>query len=165
MKIKELTLTAMFIAVLLVQNFVLFNFPITLTYTILYFLTKKLKNKQLPFLAVLVFVIVKNILFPALPPTIVADIVGLLLFVLICNIQNKLISYIVIPIAIIVHLLILDFSMVFLTTTVITGLLGTLKLWGAIIATSFIAYIYAPLSIILIIIVDGIEFLTDYDIE
>ena len=37
MKTKELTLTAMFIAVLIVQNYVLFSFPITLTYTIFYF--------------------------------------------------------------------------------------------------------------------------------
>ena len=107
-KTKELTLTAIFIAVILIQNYVLFSFPITLTYTIFYFLVRKLKNKQLPFMAVLVFVIVKNIIMPALIPTIIADIVGLLFFVSICLINNKYISYILIPIIIVVHLLLLD---------------------------------------------------------
>ncbi len=165
MKIKELTITAMFIAVLIVQSFALFNFPITLTYTILYFLTKKINNKKMPFLAVLVFVIVKNILFPALIPTIIADIIGLLIFVLICNIKNKVICYIFVTISIVVHLLLLDLSMIFLTVDVITSFTDVLKLWGLTISTSLISYIYGPLSIILILIVDGIEFLTDYDIE
>lgn len=165
MKIKELTLTAMFIAVLIIQNFVLFNFPITLTYTILYFLTKKLKNKQMPFLAILVFVIVKNILFPALLPTIIADLIGLLLFVLICMINKKVISYILIPFVIVVHLLLLDLSMLFLTAEAINSIADFFKIWGFTIATSFIAYIYCPLSIILILMIDGVEFLTEYDIN
>ena len=85
MKTKELVLTAILIALTIVQNYVLFSFPITLTYTILYFLTKKVTDKKLPFLAVLVFVIVKNIVMPARIPTILFDIIGLSLFISVCD--------------------------------------------------------------------------------
>lgn len=165
MKIKELTITAMFVALLIVQNFLLFNFPITLTYTILYFLTKKLNTKPLPFLAVLVFVITKNIIMPALFPVIFADLIGLLIFVLIAKINNKTISYILIPVFIVIHLLLLDFGSVFLTVGILQSFNEIIKVWFANIASSFIAYIYCPLSIILILMIDGISFLTDYTID
>lgn len=165
MKTKELTLTAMFIAVLIVQNYVLFSFPITLTYTIFYFLTKKLKSKQMPLLAVLVFVIIKNIIMPALIPVIIADTIGLLIFVLVCKINNRLACYILIPFTIVFHLLLLDFGHVFLTLNVLTKFNEIISLWFITIGTSFISYIYCPLSIILILMIDGIEYLTEYSIE
>lgn len=164
-KTKELTLTAIFIAVILVQNYVLFSFPITLTYLIFYFLARKLNKKELPFLAVLVFVIVKNIVMPALISTIIADIVGLMMFIAICMIDNKYIRYILIPVIIVVHLLLLDLSSVFITVGVIKSLKDVFVLWSLQIAGSFIVYIYAPLSILLILIIDGIEYLTEWDIN
>lgn len=165
MKTKELTLTAMFIAVLIVQNYVLFSFPITLTYTIFYFLTKKLNSKQLPYLAVFVFVIIKNIIMPALLPVIILDTIGLLIFVLVCKTRNKLLTYILIPFTIIVHLLLLDFGHVFLTLNFLSEISQIFKLWFTTIASSFVAYIYAPLSIILILMIDGIEYISDYSLE
>lgn len=165
MKTKELTLTAMLIAVLIVQNYVLFSFPITLTYTIFYFLTKKLNSKGLPYLAVFVFVIIKNIIMPALLPTIIFDIIGLLIFVLVCKTKNKILTYILIPFTIILHLLLLDLGHVFLTISILTKLSEILKLWFTTIATSFVAYIYCPLSIILILMIDGIEYISDYSLE
>lgn len=164
-KTKELTITAIFLAVIIVQNYVLFSFPITLTYTIFYFLTRKLEHKGLPFLAVLVFVIVKNIIMPALIPTIIADIIGLCLVVATCKIKNKYLRYTLIPIIIIVHLLLLDLSSIFLTVGVINSLNDFFFLWGTQIVGSFIVYIYAPLSIILILMIDGIEYFTEWSID
>lgn len=165
MKTKELTITAVFIALIIVQSFVLFNFPITLTYTILYFLTQKLADKKLPFLAVLVFVIVKNIIMPALIPTIIFDLVGLMVFISICLIKHKLLRYILIPVSIVFHLLILDLSTIILTVNIIVNLKDVLILWASQISFGFVAYIYAPLSIVLILILDGLNYLSDLDIE
>jgi|SRR5690554_1639932 len=165
MKTKELTITAIFVALIIVQNFVLFNFPITLTYTILYFLTQKLADKKLPFLAVLVFVIVKNIIMPALIPTIIFDLVGLMVFISVCLIKQKSIRYILIPISIVFHLLVLDLSTIILTVNVIVNLKDILLLWITQISLGFVAYIYAPLSIVLILILDGLNYLSDLDLD
>lgn len=164
MKTKELTITAAFIALIIVQNFLLFSFPITLTYTILYFLTKLIKDKKLPFLAVIVFVIVKNTLMPALIPTIFFDILGLMLFISVCLIPKKIILYILTPIVIFIHILLLDLSTIILTVNVITNLKDLFILWGAQISMGFVTYIYAPLSIVLILIIDGIDYLTSEDL-
>jgi hypothetical protein len=160
LKTKELVLTAILIALTIVQNYVLFSFPITLTYTILYFLTKKVTDKKLPFLAVLVFVIVKNIVMPARIPTILFDIIGLSLFISVCMIPKKIISYILIPVVIVVHTLLLDLSWIVLTINIF-NLKELFILWGGAIASGFITYIYCPLSIVLIVIIDGIEYLTE----
>lgn len=165
MKTKDLTIAAIFIAAILVQSFALFSFPITLTYALLYFLTKQLKNKKLPFLAVLVFVIVKNIIMPALMTTIIFDLIGLMIFISVCLIQKKLIVYLLIPITIVFHLLLLDLSTVILTVNIITNLKDLLMLLGSQISLGFIAYIYAPLSIIIILVLDGINYLTDLNFD
>ncbi|NLN50660.1 MAG: hypothetical protein GX149_03435 [Acholeplasmataceae bacterium] len=158
MKTKELALTSLFIALLIAQNYILFNFPLTLTYAILYFLAKKLESKNLPFLAVLAFVIIKNIITPALPTTIIADLIGLSLFILICKIPSKWLNYVTIPFVIVFHVLLMDFSTAILVA-------NPLKVFLANIGYGFIAYIYAPLSIIIIVLIDGIEVLTNYEIN
>lgn len=164
MKSKELTLTAILIAVMIVQSFALFSFPITLTYTILYFLTQKLAEKKLPFLAVLVFVIAKNIIMPALIPTIMFDLIGLMIFVVICLIPLKIVRYILIPITIIIHILLLDLSTIILTVNVITNFKDIIILWGAQISLGFVTYIYAPLSIVLILMLEGLNYLSDLEL-
>ena len=94
----------------------------------------------------------------ALPTTIIFDIIGLTLVLLSCLVKNKIMSYILIVISIIVHILLLDFS-----TAILTGNIKAAMLFN--ITSGFITYIYAPLSIIFIVIADGIDVLTKYDEE
>lgn len=165
MKTKDLTITAIFIAAIIVQNFALFSFPITLTYTLLYFLTKQLKNKKLPFLAIIVFVVVKNIIMPAFITTIIFDLIGLFVFIIVCLIPKKIIVYILIPVSIVIHILLLDLSTVILALDSFTDINTFFLLFGTQISLGIITYIYAPLSIILILMLDGINYLTDLDLK
>jgi|SRR5690625_3182274 len=156
MKIKDITLASIFIAALIAQNYLLYSFPITLTYLFFYHIFKYVKSKTINIFSILLFVLVKNIIYMALPTTIIFDILGLLLFYLVCLIPNKIIKYMLIVISILIHILLLDLSTALLTGSVINALIAN-------ITSGFITYIYAPLSIVLIIIFDGIEILSDYE--
>ena len=158
MKVKDLTLASLLVAFLVAQNYMLYAFPITLTYLVFYLIAKKVKSKQIVFASVIAFVIIKNIVYVALPTTIIFDIIGLTLVLLSCLVKNKIMSYILIIISIIVHILLLDFS-----TAILTGNIKVAMLIN--ITGGFVAYIYAPLSIIFIVIADGIDVLTKYDEE
>lgn len=156
MKIKDITIASIFIAALIAQNYLLYSFPITLTYLFFYHIFKYVKSKTINIFSILLFVLVKNIVYMALPTTIIFDILGLLLFYLVCLIPNKIIKYMLIVISILIHILLLDLSTALLTGSVINALIAN-------ITSGFITYIYAPLSIVLIIIFDGIEILSDYE--
>lgn len=157
MKVKEMTLASILIAALIAQNYILYSFPITLTYLFFYFIGKYIKSNTITIFSVLVFVFVKNIIYMALPTTIIFDIIGLMLIVFVSKIKINYLKYIILPILIIIHILMLDFSTALLTDNILAGMIANLT-------TGFITYIYAPLSIILIVIFDGIEFLSDYQL-
>lgn len=139
---------------MIAQNYILYALPFTLTYVILYVIARKIKNPTLSFLSVIVFVTVKNIIYAAFFTTIIADLIGLLLILLVSKINISWIRYIIIVITILFHILLLDFSVAMLTFNILETLI-------AYIATGFLTYIYAPLSIILIIIIDGISYITE----
>lgn len=138
---------------MIAQNYILYSIPFTLTYVILYVITKRIKPISLSFLAVTVFIIVKNIVYAALPTTIIFDLVGLSLFVLTSKIGIKWLRYMLIPIVILFHILLLDFSTAIFTDNIFETLL-------ALIGTGFITYIYTPISIVFIVMIDGISFIT-----
>lgn len=141
---------------MIAQNYILYAIPFTLTYVILYVMARKVKGFSLSFLAVVVFVTVKNIIYAAFPTTIIADFIGLLLIVLISKINISWIRYATLVLVIIFHILILDFSVAVLTNNIFETFI-------AYIISGFITYIYAPLSVVLIVIIDGIVFLTTDD--
>lgn len=89
MKVKELALSSVLIAALIAQNYILYSFPITLTYVVLYILANKIKSWQASFIAIILFVTIKNIVWMAFPTTIIADLIGLLLFMLVCKIKKS----------------------------------------------------------------------------
>lgn len=157
MKLKEVILASLLVAFLIAQNYVLYSFPITLTYVIIYFITRK--TNKLSLLSVLVFVTVKNLIYTAMPQTIIADIIGLFGFVLISKINNRYVRYTIIPIMIILHIAIMDLSMALLPGA------GLEIVVAGLISGGFISYIYAPLSIIIIVMFDGLEVLTDLTLE
>lgn len=158
MKVKELSLASILIAFLIAQNYILYSFPITLTYLTLYILSNKIKSKEIVIFSVLTFVAVKNMIYAAFPTTIIFDIIGLLAFVFIARIPNKWIRYISMFLMIILHVLMLDFSFAILTGSIIAALIAN-------ITTGFLTYIYAPLSIVLIGIFDGIEIISNYQVD
>ncbi len=158
MKVKELALSSVLIAALIAQNYILYSFPITLTYVVLYILANKIKSWQASFIAIILFVTIKNIVWMAFPTTIIADLIGLLLFMLVCKIKKKWLSYIVIVLTILFHLLLLDFSIALMTN-------NPVEVFIANFITGFIVYIYAPLSIVLITLIDGLEVITNYEID
>lgn len=158
MKLKEVVLTSIFVAALISQNYLLFSIPFTLTYVIFYLISKTITNKTLVNSSVFLFVLVKNIIMPAFPFTIFFDLVGLLLFVNICAIKKIRFKHIIITTTIIIHIILLDLSLALMTDNILVGLIG-------MISSSFITYIYAPFSIVLILIVDGIDVITDYNEE
>lgn len=153
MKLKEVILASLLIAFLIGQNYLLFSLPITLTYITFYLIAKNINNKGLICLSILAFVVIKNIIYMALPFTILFDIIGLFIVVTTFFIKNNLIRYVLIVLAIIIHILLLDFS-----TALITG--SVFISFKLNIISGFITYIYAPLSIVLIVSVDGIDYLT-----
>lgn len=154
MKLKDIILASLFVGVIIVQNLLLFSLPLTLTYVIFYILVKNVNSKTLVVLSVISFVIVKNIIFPAIPLTIIFDITGLLVVLSTFYIKNNLIKYILVVIAIVIHILLLDLSYALISGDII-------KMFILSISTGFITYIYAPLSIILIVAVDGIDVLVE----
>ncbi len=89
----------------------------------------------------------------ALPTTILFDLLGLSLVVTVSRIKFRWLRYLIIPIIILIHILMLDFSYALMTKPIIETFIAS-------IITGFPTYIYAPLSIILIVAVDGFEFLT-----
>lgn len=150
MKVKDITLASVLVSALIAQNYLLYSFPITLTYLFLYLIFKNINNHTINIFSILVFVLVKNIIYMALPTTILFDIIGFIIIYLVCLIPNKLTKYILITVAILIHILLLDLSQAILTGNIIAGMITN-------ITSGFITYIYAPLSIVLIIIFDGIE--------
>lgn len=154
MKLKDIILASLLVGVIIVQNLLLFSLPLTLTYVIFYILVKNVNSKTLVVLSVISFVIVKNIIFPAIPLTIIFDITGLLVVLSTFYIKNNLIKYILVVIAIVIHILLLDLSYALISGNII-------KMFILSISTGFITYIYAPLSIILIVAVDGIDVLVE----
>lgn len=152
-KIKELTTISILVALMIAQNYILYSIPFTLTYVVLYVITKRVKPLSLSFLAVMVFVAVKNIVYAAFPTTIIMDLVGLSLFILVAKINIKWLRYTILPLVILLHILMLDFSIAILVGNVFKTLI-------AYIISGFITYIYAPLSVILIYLIDGISFIT-----
>lgn len=150
MKVKDITLASVLVSALIAQNYLLYSFPITLTYLFLYLIFKNINNHTINIFSILVFVLVKNIIYMALPTTILFDIIGFIIIYLVCLIPNKLTKYILITVAILIHILLLDLSQAILTGNIIAGMITN-------ITSGFITYIYAPLSIVLIIIFDEIE--------
>ncbi len=155
MKIKEITTASVLVAALIAQNYILYAFPITLTYLFIYLITKTIKSSTVVMLSLITFIAIKNIIYMTFPTVILADIVGLVFVTLIFKIKIKWLRYILIPIIIIVHILLLDFAtvVVLMGDNLLIGMIGSLT-------TGFITYIYAPLSVILIIIFDGLEFIS-----
>lgn len=154
MKLKELTLTSTLIAALIAQNYLLYYYPITLTYVFLYFISRNIKSNTLNIFSVLLFVLIKNIIYMAFIPTILFDIVGLLLVLYVSKIKKSYIRYIIMVVSILVHILLLDFSVSILSGDIIKMLIAN-------IISGFITYIYAPLSIIIIITIDKIDILVE----
>lgn len=158
MKVKELTLASIFIPLMIAQNYILFALPITLTYLIIYMIGNKVKSNTIKVFSIMSFVIIKNMLTVALPLTIIADFIGLTIFILISNIKLKRLEYIIFPILIVFHILLMDIS----TVIQLGGPLIPMVL--AQIATGFVTYIYSPMSVVLIYMYNEIEVLTEYEI-
>lgn len=158
MKIKELTFASVFLALLVAQNYILYSFPITLTYPILFFIGSKVKSRSIKNIGVLAYVGVKNIIYTALPLTILADVLGLLLFINISSVRAKGFQYFLFVVVIVFHLLLLDLSTALMMGSPIFPLLiGQ-------ITTGFITYLYAPASVLLIIVFDVIKIISEYEI-
>lgn len=161
MELREVILASLLVSFIIAQNYVLYALPITLTYSVMYMITKSIKTKNIARMSIIAFIIVKNIIYMALPLTILADVIGLLSILEIMYIKVKegfsfmrILKYILITIFIVFHILLLDFSYAVLLGNVLVGMV-------AMMSTSVIVYIYAPLSIFIIIALDGFDFVTE----
>lgn len=156
MKLKDVILAAMLVAATIAQNYLLYSFPITLTYLFIYIIAKKTEGVGVVFGTVFTFVAVKNIIYAALPLVIVADILGLLLIMFSSKMKSNTIRYFLIPFLIFLHLSMMDISMGLMLGMTYEAILASLLSGG------LIAYFYGPLSIILIIFFDGVDYITEY---
>lgn len=160
MKTKELVLASVLIAGLIAQNYLLFSFPITLTYLFIYFIGKNINSKTINILSILTFIIVKNIIYITFPTTIIMDLIGLTIIMFVSKIKICWIKYISLILSIILHILLLDLS-----TALLTGNIWLVFMMNVISSFSYLVYLYAPLSIIFIIIFDGIGIYSEYYFE
>lgn len=156
MRLKEVVLASILMAFLVSQNYLLMSLPITLTYAIIYLMKKAVKTKSVVYTAVIVFVIAKNIIFPSMPWTIFFDIIGLSLVLSGFYIKNNILRYIITVITILIHIFLLDFASAIMVGDILVVL-------GGIILSSFPVYIYAPLSGLLIILLDGVNYISELE--